>query len=100
MRAKLLAVPLLVGAGFLVGLGGSDPIAHAQQKGRGVAKAPVNRPAPRPNNPPRAQTPAAAQRPAPRPSAPTMSRPSAPAQPPRQPAARPTPQRPAIGERP
>lgn len=100
MRAKLLAVPLLIGAGFLVSVCASSRIVHAGQQGKGGGKAPVNRPAPRPNNLSKAQTPPAPQRPAPRPSTPTLSRPSAPAQPKQQPWPQQPSNRPSIGVKP
>jgi hypothetical protein len=48
MRAKLLALPLLLGAGFIIGLSASNPLVQAQQQpGKATGKAPVNRPAPK-----------------------------------------------------
>lgn len=93
MRHRII-VPLLIGAGFLLGCVGGE-MAFGQGKGDRAARPPANRPAPKPPARP-TPAPAPAARPAPRPSAPTPSRPQA------RPAPQPGPQpsRPAIGEKP
>ena len=96
----LIAVPLMIGAGFFLGVGGVE-VASGQPKGAGAdkhgaaARPPVNRPAPKEAaHPTPAPTPA--DRPAPRPSTPTHSRPQA------KPTPRPSPHRgkPSIGQLP
>jgi tetratricopeptide (TPR) repeat protein len=85
---SILPASLLLGAGFLIGLVGSQNAARGQA--RGGARPPMNRPAPQA----RPATPAA--RPAPPISAPTPSRPQARPMPAPAPAA----PRPSIGQRP
>ena len=77
MRARIFAVPLLIGAGFLIGLFATET-AQAQRGGKGGGGGArggggqAHRAAPRSAHPA-----PAASRPSPRPSAPTMSRPQA-----------------------
>ena len=75
MRASIFAVPLLIGAGFLIGLFATET-AQAQREERGAEAAPGEAEA-RPIGPRKPAPAPAASRPAPRPSAPTMSRPQA-----------------------